>query len=91
MSFMQQIERLSDGHYVLPKIGEMSTDVHAFLSEELFAQTNEALCRQAARAAAYPGVIGFYLMPDTHVGYGIPVGGGNHCVEMHASAEFRKC
>ena len=43
MSFMQQIERLSDGHYVLPKIGEMSTDVHAFLSEQLFAQTNDEL------------------------------------------------
>src|SRR5690606_3446470 len=51
------------------------TDVHAFLSEALFAQTDEALWRQAANAAAYPGIIGLYLMPDTHLGYGIPVGG----------------
>jgi tRNA-splicing ligase RtcB len=53
----------------------MRVDVHAFLSSVLLAQTDEQLWRQAAQAAAYPGIIGFYLMPDTHVGYGIPVGG----------------
>jgi tRNA-splicing ligase RtcB len=49
--------------------------VHAFLSPGLFDETDEKLWSQAAAAAAYPGVIGFYLMPDTHLGYGIPVGG----------------
>lgn len=53
----------------------MRVDVHAFLSQTLFAQTDEALWRQAADAAGYPGMIGLYLMPDTHLGYGIPVGG----------------
>jgi tRNA-splicing ligase RtcB (3'-phosphate/5'-hydroxy nucleic acid ligase) len=75
MSFSERVERLTDTHYVLPRVGEMRVDVHAFLSPELLAQTDEALWRQAAEAAAYPGVIGFYLMPDTHLGYGIPVGG----------------
>ena len=75
MSYLQQVQKVSDTHYVLPKVGGMRTDVHAFLSETLFAQTDEALWRQAANAAAYPGMIGFYLMPDTHLGYGIPVGG----------------
>ncbi len=75
MSFMQQIERIDEGHYVLPRVGGMSTEVHAFLSEPLFQQTDEALWRQAAQATQYPGMIAFYLMPDTHLGYGIPVGG----------------
>jgi tRNA-splicing ligase RtcB len=75
MSYLQQIQKLSDTHYVLPKVGGMRVDVHAFLSEPLFAQTDEALWRQAADAASYPGMVGFYLMPDTHLGYGIPVGG----------------
>jgi tRNA-splicing ligase RtcB len=75
MSYLQQVQKVSDAHYVLPKVGDMRVDVHAFLSEALFAQTDEALWRQAAVAGAYPGMIGLYLMPDTHLGYGIPVGG----------------
>ena len=53
----------------------MVTDVHAFLSESLFEQTDEALWYQAAQAASYPGLIGLHLMPDVHLGYGIPVAG----------------
>jgi tRNA-splicing ligase RtcB (3'-phosphate/5'-hydroxy nucleic acid ligase) len=75
MSFRERVERLTDTHYVLPRVGAMNADVHAFLSPALLAQTDEQLWRQAAQAAAYPGIVGFYLMPDTHVGYGIPVGG----------------
>ena len=75
MSFLQQIQKVSDAHYVLPKVGGMRVDVHAFLSDALFAQTDEALWRQAATAAGHAGMIGLYLMPDVHLGYGIPVGG----------------
>jgi tRNA-splicing ligase RtcB len=75
VAFRERLERLTDRHYVLPRSGAMRTDVHAFLSPALLAQTDEALWRQAVQAAAYPGMIGLYLMPDTHLGYGIPVGG----------------
>jgi tRNA-splicing ligase RtcB len=75
MSFRERVERVTDNHYVLPRLGAMRVDVHAYLSAPLLAQTDEALWRQAAEAAAYPGMIGLYLMPDTHLGYGIPVGG----------------
>jgi tRNA-splicing ligase RtcB len=75
MSFSQRIEHLTENHHVLPRTGTMRVDVHAFLSPALLAQTDEALWQQAAAAAAYPGITGFYLMPDTHLGYGIPVGG----------------
>ncbi|MDX1569923.1 MAG: RtcB family protein, partial [Xanthomonadales bacterium] len=75
MSFLQQVEPVSANHFVLPRVGAMNCDVHAYLSDELFQQTDEALWRQAAQSAAYEGAIGMYLMPDTHIGYGIPVGG----------------
>ncbi|MFK7885782.1 MAG: RtcB family protein [Gammaproteobacteria bacterium] len=75
MAFLHEVQKVSEAHYVLPKIGAMRAEVHAYLSDTLFAQTDEALWRQAAQSASYPGIIGMYLMPDTHVGYGIPVGG----------------
>jgi tRNA-splicing ligase RtcB len=75
MSFKHEVVEESPGHFVLPRIGPMRTEVHAFLSRSLFDQTGENLWSQVASAAAYPGAIGFYLMPDTHPGYGIPVGG----------------
>ena len=75
MTIKSRICRESPTHYVLPAMGEMRADVHAFLDDSLFQQTDEALWRQAMAAALYPGVTGVYLMPDTHLGYGIPVGG----------------
>jgi tRNA-splicing ligase RtcB len=75
MAYMHSVLKQSAGHYVLPRSGAMNADVHAWLSDSLYAQTDEALWRQAAQAASYPGVVAFHLMPDTHLGYGIPVGG----------------
>lgn len=75
MGFRDAVTREGDNHYVLPRVGSMRTEVHAFLSEALFGHTDEALWRQAAESAAMPGAIGMYLMPDTHLGYLIPVGG----------------
>ena len=75
MSLKYQVVQESPTHHVLPTVGEMKVEVHAFLDEDLFNQTDEALWRQAMAATLYPGVKGVYLMPDTHIGYGIPVGG----------------
>ena len=58
MSSLQCVEKVSDTEYVLPPVGDMRVPVRAFLSDALFAQTNEALWRQAASAAAYPGMTG---------------------------------
>lgn len=72
---MQQVTQDGGNQFVLPRIGDMLCEVRAFLSPELFAQTDEALWAQAASSARFPGAIGMYLMPDTHLGYSIPVGG----------------
>jgi tRNA-splicing ligase RtcB len=74
MSFKQAVQRVSDNHYVLPKVGSMKVEAHAFLSEALYEASEEQVWRQIASGASFEGVTGAYLMPDTHVGYGVPVG-----------------
>ena len=75
MSYKFQAEPLTSGHYVLPRIGDMRTPVNAFLSEALYHATDEATWTQAVDSASLPGTIGMALMPDTHIGFGIPIGG----------------
>jgi tRNA-splicing ligase RtcB len=74
MSLKYAVQKIADNHYVLPKVGSMKVEAHAFLSEALYEATDEALWSQAAAGASYDGVVGCYLMPDTHVGFGVPVG-----------------
>lgn len=74
MSLKYAVEKAGDNHYVLPKLGEMKVEVHAYLSESLFERSEESLWQQAKNAASYQGVTGAYLMPDAHSGYGVPVG-----------------
>ncbi len=74
MSFKYAVTKVSDNHYVLPKVGDMKVEAHAFLSEALFASSEEDCWKQIAFGASYEGVIGAYLMPDCHSGYGVPIG-----------------
>lgn len=74
MSLKYCTQKIGPSHYVLPRTGAMKVDAHAFFSESLFERTDETMWRQLADAASYQGVIGAYLMPDAHVGYGVPVG-----------------
>jgi len=74
MSYKDVTVQLSPTRYLLPPVGKMHVSVEAFLTPELFAATEEALWNQAAAAATYPGVTHVFLMPDTHSGYGVPVG-----------------
>src|SRR5258706_7720773 len=52
----------------------MKVEAHAFFSESLYERSEEAMWTQLAAAASYEGVIGAYLIPAAHVGYGVPVG-----------------
>src|SRR5579872_5052049 len=74
MSLKHAVQKVSDNHYVLPKVGGMKVEAHAFLSEALYEGSEEKVWQQIASGASYEGVIGAYLMPDTHTGYGVPVG-----------------
>ncbi|HEY8095003.1 MAG TPA: RtcB family protein [Methylobacter sp.] len=74
MSFKYQAVKQAPGCYILPRVGEMKVDVHAFLSDSLYESSEEGLWRQLANGASYEGVIGVYATPDIHTGYGVPVG-----------------
>jgi tRNA-splicing ligase RtcB (3'-phosphate/5'-hydroxy nucleic acid ligase) len=74
MSLKFFAQKVGENHYVLPRTGDMGVEAHAFFSESLFEATEESMWRQLAASASYPGVIGAYLMPDAHSGYGVPVG-----------------
>jgi|SaaInlLV_10m_DNA_2_1039722.scaffolds.fasta_scaffold05800_4 tRNA-splicing ligase RtcB (3'-phosphate/5'-hydroxy nucleic acid ligase) len=75
MSFRDIVIQDGPNRFVLPKTKTMKVEGVAFLSPELFERTDEALWRQVFTSASYDGVTGVYLMPDTHLGYGIPIGG----------------
>jgi tRNA-splicing ligase RtcB len=74
MSLKFHTQKVGPNHYVLPRAHGMRVDAHAFFSEALFEATEEAMWQQLAAGASYEGVIGAYLMPDAHSGYGVPVG-----------------
>ena len=74
ISLKSSVVKSGVAHYVLPKTGLMKVDAHAFLSDELFASSEEAVWMQIQNGASHEGVIGAYLMPDCHSGYGVPIG-----------------
>lgn len=74
MSFKYAAQRISDGHYVLPKVADMRVEAHAFLSDRLYQSSEETVWDQLRNAATYEGVIDAYLMPDGHMGFGVPIG-----------------
>lgn len=74
MSLKTTVTKIGNNHFVLPKTGSMKVDAHAFLSEALFNASEDAVWSQIATGASFDGVTGAYLMPDTHVGYGVPIG-----------------
>ena len=74
ISLKSSVTKAGTAHYVLPKTGLMKVDAHAFLSEPLFEASEEAIWTQIQNGASYEGVIGAYLLPDAHSGYGVPIG-----------------
>ncbi len=74
MSLKYAVTKVTENHYVLPRTGTMKVDAHAFLSEALYEASEETVWQQIHAGASFEGVIGAYLMPDTHTGYGVPVG-----------------
>lgn len=74
MSFKYHAQKVGEAHYVLPRCGSMKVEAHAFFSDDLYAASEESLWSQLASGASYDGIIGAYLMPDGHSGFGVPIG-----------------
>lgn len=75
MSYKYQAVQDGPNRYVLPRTGEMRCEVLAFLSQDLYDKTEEDLWADAVKCASYPGAKRMVLLPDTHKGYVLPIGG----------------
>jgi tRNA-splicing ligase RtcB len=81
MGWIQTLEKVSEGHYVLPKTKTMRVSADLFLSDKLLygegpdtPGLEEAVFDQVVNAASFPGVSRVAVTPDCHVGYGVPIG-----------------
>lgn len=74
MNIKDTVVKSKENIYVLPKHENMKVDAVAFLSEELFKSSEVEMWEQIKDGASSEGVIGAYLMPDCHLGFGVPIG-----------------
>lgn len=73
------LEKIDDFRWRVPKSyrNEMNTDGVLYASEKLMKDIrNDQALEQLANVATLPGIVGYSMsMPDTHWGYGFPIGG----------------
>ncbi|XXF78236.1 RtcB family protein [Myxococcaceae bacterium GXIMD 01537] len=81
MSWLQTLEKVSEGHYVLPRAKTMRVHADLFLSDKLLwgegpdnPGLEEGVFAQVVNAASFPGVTRVAVTPDCHLGYGVPIG-----------------
>jgi tRNA-splicing ligase RtcB len=72
MSLKYECQPTDDGYYTLNE--GVGVPVRLFLSEKLFAESEETLYHQVQTATDYPGVLDVVITPDVHTGYVVPVG-----------------
>src|ERR1051325_10148989 len=70
-----------EGYYTLHTEDTGEVPVRLFLTPKLLRETEEIIYRQIVNATRFPGVKCVIITPDTHYGYGVPVG----CVLLTAA------
>src|SRR5258705_13635755 len=63
-----------DGYYTLKTEDTGDVPVRLFLTPSLLKETEDIIYRQIVNATRFPGVKLVVITPDTHYGYGVPVG-----------------
>jgi tRNA-splicing ligase RtcB len=63
-----------EGYYTLQTEDTGDVPVRIFLTQKLLNETEEIIYRQIVNATRFPGVKLVVITPDTHYGYGVPVG-----------------
>jgi tRNA-splicing ligase RtcB len=63
-----------EGYYELQTEDTGTTPVRLFLTKQLLDDAEDILYRQIVNATRFPGVKMVVITPDTHYGYGVPVG-----------------
>jgi len=66
--------RHGEGYYELHTEDTGTTPVRLFLTKQLLDDAEDILYRQIVNATRFPGVRMVVITPDTHYGYGVPVG-----------------
>ena len=74
---IEQIKKIHDFLYEIPKQGKMRVPARIYASEEMLPDIlRDHAAEQAANVAWLPGILNYsYAMPDIHWGYGFPIGG----------------
>jgi len=70
----QRAVRTAGGYYDLATEDLGEVPVRLFLTPQLLAQAEDILYRQIVNATRFPGVRLVVITPDSHYGYGVPVG-----------------
>jgi tRNA-splicing ligase RtcB len=63
-----------DGYYTLETQDTGDIPVRLFLTEALLSELEDILYKQIINATRFPGTRAVIITPDTHYGYGVPVG-----------------
>src|SRR5262249_32410153 len=63
-----------DGYYDLQTDDTGDVPVRLFLTSKLLEESEETLYHQIVNATRFPGTKLVVITPDTHYGYGVPVG-----------------
>jgi len=76
MTYKEQLKKINEYTYELPKTGKMLVPGKIFASEILMNRIEEDCLKQIANIATLPGIQKYAIaMADIHVGYGFPIGG----------------
>lgn len=74
--YKEQLKKIKDNIYELPKIDKMLVPGRIFFSEKLLQNLEEDALKQIANVAMLPGILNYSIgLSDMHVGYGFPIGG----------------
>ena len=73
----EQVKKIAENIYEIPKEGKMNVSCRVFASEKIMGKImQDKTLEQIKNVAKLPGVVdAVYAMPDAHQGYGFPIGG----------------
>ena len=73
---MQDLNKVTDYQWEVPRSGDMKVPGEIFSSAQLVQEMDEKVKEQVSNVACLPGIVKASLaMPDAHWGYGFPIGG----------------
>ena len=76
MTYKEQLKKIGDYEYEIPKSGNMLVPGLIFASDKLMPNVEETSIHQVANVATLTGIQKYSIgMPDIHQGYGAPIGG----------------